>query len=83
MLPFLGTHGLENIRAASPGGAGRNRTLGIKKLAAIQVPVPDYDKQLWFKALLDKVNELRRLQSESQVELDALLPSILDKAFKP
>jgi hypothetical protein len=27
-------------------------------------------------------NELRRLQTESQVELDALLPSILDKAFR-
>ena len=27
------------------------------------------------------VNELRRVQAESQVELDALLPSVLDRAF--
>ena len=31
--------------------------------------------------LLAKVNVLRRLQAESQVELDALLPSMLDRAF--
>jgi type I restriction enzyme, S subunit len=37
---FLTPHGLEDIGAASPGSAGRNRTLGIDKLAQIQVPVP-------------------------------------------
>ena len=30
----------------------------------------------------ERVNELRRLQAESQVELDALLLSVLDRAFK-
>ena len=29
-----------------------------------------------------KVNVLRELQSQSQVEWDALLPSVLDRAFK-
>lgn len=29
-----------------------------------------------------KVNALRGLQSQSQEELDALLPSVLDRAFK-
>lgn len=29
-----------------------------------------------------KVNALRELQPQSQEELDALLPSVLDKAFK-
>jgi hypothetical protein len=28
------------------------------------------------------VNELKRLQTEAAAELDALLPSILDRAFK-
>jgi type I restriction enzyme, S subunit len=35
----------------------------------------------YLDGLSEKVNELRRLQSESQVELDALLPSVLDRAF--
>jgi len=29
-----------------------------------------------------KVDELKRLEAETQAELDALLPSILDRAFK-
>jgi type I restriction enzyme S subunit len=29
-----------------------------------------------------KVNELMRLQAETAAELDALLPAILDRAFK-
>jgi type I restriction enzyme S subunit len=33
-------------------------------------------------ALQAKVDELKRLQAETAAELDALLPSILDKAFK-
>jgi hypothetical protein len=32
--------------------------------------------------LVGQVAELARLQSETAAELDALLPSILDKAFK-
>ncbi len=32
--------------------------------------------------MLAKVNALQELQSQSQEELDALLPSVLDKAFK-
>lgn len=41
---FLTNEGIELIRAASPGGAGRNRTLGIEALANIQVPVPAIKK---------------------------------------
>lgn len=44
------------------------------------------DEQRRIVAYLDglqaKVNALRGLQSQSQEELDALLPSVLDKAFK-
>lgn len=39
---FLTNEGIELIRTASPGGAGRNRTLGLAALAAIHVPVPPY-----------------------------------------
>ena len=33
-------------------------------------------------AMPSKVDILKRLQAETAAELDALLPSILDKAFK-
>ncbi len=34
------------------------------------------------KSSLRKVNALKRLQAETQAELDALLPSVLDQAFR-
>ena len=36
----------------------------------------------YFDNLQAKVETLKRLQNETAAELDALLPSILDKAFK-
>jgi type I restriction enzyme, S subunit len=78
---FLTNDGIELIRAASPGGAGRNRTLGIEALANIEVPVPSIEKQRWFDALQAEVDELKRIQAETAAELDVLLPAILDRAF--
>ena len=79
---FLTNTGLEQLGKASPGGAGRNRTLGLKKLEKIQVPVPPIGKQIWFDSFQAKVDELKRLQAETEKELEELVPSILDKAFK-
>lgn len=79
---FLTTKGWQDLGEASPGGAGRNRTLGLKALGNIKVPVPPYEKLIWFDNLQSKVDALKRLQAETAAELDALLPSILDKAFK-
>jgi type I restriction enzyme S subunit len=78
---FLTEEGLAKLGTASPGGAGRNRTLGIDALSRIQVPVPDYNQQLWFDLLQAKVDVLMRFQEETAAELDALMPSILSKAF--
>lgn len=79
---FSTPEGLAKIGEASPGGAGRNRTLGIEKLERIEVPIPDYDKQVWFDELQSRVDSVKRLQAETAAELDALLPSILDQAFR-
>lgn len=79
---FLTDEGLESIRAASPGGAGRNRTLGLAALEAIEVPVPPFEAQLWFDQLQSKVDEMMRLQADVTAELEAVLPAIIDRAFK-
>lgn len=79
---FLTPAGLNQIGAASPGGAGRNRTLGLKKLAAVMVPVPEHKKQLEFCELLKKFNNIQIERENGKKKLKALLPSILDKAFK-
>jgi len=79
---LLTVEGIERIRDASPGGAGRNRTLGLKKLEKIEVPIPAYDKQLWFNRLQAQTAAVSQAQTDNQTELDALFPAILDRAFK-
>jgi type I restriction enzyme, S subunit len=79
---FMTEEGLQQLGEASPGGAGRNRTLGLEALARIKVPLPTYEKQLCFDQLFTKFEALKALQAETAAELDALLPAVLDKAFK-
>jgi type I restriction enzyme S subunit len=79
---FLTAEGLEKIREASPGGAGRNRTLGLDALSRIEVPVPSFDKQKWFTSVLHEADNLSYMQTGTMVELEAILPSILDRAFQ-
>lgn len=73
---------MEDIRNASPGGAGRNKTLGLTKLENIEVPIPPLDKQRAFEELLGKTRQIKAHIAASQKELDALFPALLDKAFK-
>lgn len=79
---LLSPEGLYEIGEASPGSADRNRTLSSKRFMRIPVPVPKYNDQVRFDRLCEAADALKRLQSETTVELEALLPSILDKAFK-
>jgi len=57
-----------------------------KNLKAVKLPIPTIDEQRRIVAHLDnlqaKINKLKDLQNQTAAELDALLPSILDKAFK-
>lgn len=79
---FLTREGLDRIGQASPGGAGRNRTLGLDALAGIKVPVPAIEQQKWFDGLVAEVETLRWLQAETAAELDALLTTILERALR-
>ena len=78
---FLGEEGILALGQASPGGAGRNRTLGIKALEAIKVPVPSLDAQLWFDSLQFKARAAKAAQAEATTHLDQLLPAMLDEVF--
>jgi type I restriction enzyme S subunit len=61
---------------------------GFKKkdVEELSVPLPALDEQgrivAYLNNLQSKTDELKQLQSETQKGLDALMPSILDKAFK-
>lgn len=78
---FLGEEGMLALGQASPGGAGRNRTLGIKALEAIKVPVPSLDAQLWFDSLQAKTRAAKAAQAEATAHLDQLLPAMLNEVF--
>ena len=66
-------------------GTGQPNLNG-SKLRRLRVPVPPPDEQRRIVAELDtlqsEVDALKQLQAETAAELDALLPSIMDRAFK-
>jgi type I restriction enzyme S subunit len=71
-----------NERKQMTGQANVNAT----KLKALPIALPSLSAQQRIVAHINelqaRVDALKQLQSETAVELDALLPSILDKAFK-
>ena len=78
---FLTPEGLSKLGDASPGGAGRNRTLGLKKLDAISVPVPPLDRQRWFDRLQGQVRQVGMLRENAGGDMEALLPAMLHSVF--
>ena len=56
------------------------------QIESFEVPIPPLPEQrrivAYLDALQEKVDTLKHLQSETSAKLDALLPAVLDKAFK-
>lgn len=78
---LVSADGLAKLRQASPGSAGRNRTLSIKNLRAITVPVPDLKEQRRIASLLEKVDTMRILGMRRQTVVSALLPAARNQIF--
>lgn len=78
---FLSEEGLLKIREASPGGAGRNRTLGLEKLMNIEVPVPSLEAQRRFDILQSKILALKSKHAAIREANVALLPAMLERMF--
>jgi type I restriction enzyme S subunit len=60
--------------------------INLKNLDKLTIPVPPLSEQRRIVAYLDelqtKIDTMKKLREEAIKELDAILPSILDKAFK-
>ena len=73
---------IEAFCATTAGNIG----ISAGDLKMITIPVPPISEQKRIATYLDdlqsKLDVLKQLQSETAAELNALLPSILDKAFK-
>lgn len=52
---FLSEPGLLHIRRASPGSAGRNRTLGIASFEELRIPLPRLSEQRRIASRLDRI----------------------------
>ncbi|WP_423206963.1 restriction endonuclease subunit S [Paracoccus yeei] len=78
---FQTPEGLQRLGEASPGGAGRNRTLGLKKLETIEVPLPPLETQRWFDRLQAKARQIRDIRAASARDTDALIPALLHQVF--
>lgn len=78
---FSTPEGLQKLSEASPGGAGRNRTLGLKKLESLQVPVPPIVRQHWFDRLQAKARKARAIRASTAQDIAALMPAMLHETF--
>jgi type I restriction enzyme S subunit len=87
-----GAQGQHQLRSRERGDWQREKIsfrlteLNLNDLRKVPIPVPTLAEQRRIVAELDtlqaEVDALKRLQAETAAELDALLPSILDRAFK-
>lgn len=76
---FLTDEGIAKIREASPGGAGRNRTLGLSKLMEIQVPEPTTKLQKQFVDLKNNLAQVTIERAKQKTLADSLIPALLSK----
>jgi len=82
---MLNSPKLKQYSSDGTRGVG-NKNLVLKFIKEFPMPVPPLDEQRRIVAYLDSVQarlaSLRELQSATGEELSALLPSVLDRAFK-
>ena len=79
---FLTPDGLASVRKASPGGAGRNRTLSRRGAEQLGVVVPDERRQVWFEMLMDRVEGLSRLGYKAASDADAVIASFASRCLE-
>jgi hypothetical protein len=71
-----------NLSGVSTGTNVRRRRLNPEHFLNYRMPLPSRPTQEKLRVVRGHVDALKHLQAETAAELDALLPFILDKAFK-
>lgn len=69
------------LSEASTGTNVRRRRLNPQDFLAYEMPLPSRTTQLKLRAVYAEVAKLKELQAQTSAELDALMPSVLSKAF--
>ncbi|MCW5651107.1 MAG: restriction endonuclease subunit S [Ramlibacter sp.] len=71
--------GIALLTLASPGGAGRNKTLGLGALADIEVPLPPLNEQRKISQILDGVEAKLRVLNSKREATEALKRGLMQK----
>ena len=70
------------IAGESTGTNVRRRRLNPKDFLDYEMPLPSMKTQMTLRKVRAEVDAVKRLQAATVAELDALLPALLDRAFK-
>lgn len=70
------------LKNLSRGLGGRRERTRPEQFLALELPMPTIEQQKKARRIFNLSRELKPLQSKTATELDALLPSILDRAFR-
>ena len=70
------------LKDLSRGVGGRRERIRPELFVELEIPMPDVQRQRKAIEIFSKFPTLRATQSATEKELSALMPSILDKAFK-
>lgn len=78
---FKSKKGKDLLGLASPGGAGRNKTLGQSEFLKLQIPVPNIEEQIKIATCLDMVDEeivlYQKKLAELQLQKKGLMQQLL------
>ena len=78
---FATAEGVALLAAASPGSAGRNRTLAIERFLDLEVPLPDRESQATVVDLANRLTPVIGIGDQRRQLADAVVPSALNRAL--
>ena len=78
---FLTKKGKAQLELASPGGAGRNKTLGQKEFENLKLRIPPYQEQIKIASFLTSVNKKISQLTEKKNLLEQYKKGVMQKIF--
>jgi type I restriction enzyme S subunit len=70
------------LSGVSAGTNVRRRRLNPQDFLDYKIPLPSRETQITLRKVRKEVGTLKALQVETAAELDAMLPAVIDRAFK-
>lgn len=78
---FVSDVGLRQLAKASPGSAGRNKTLGIKSFQDLQIPIPTIEEQRRIRAKVEALESWRQATELAVAASTGLRSSLTDGLY--